>query len=86
VTGGYVYRGAAIPALAGTYFYADFVTQRIWSFELRKGRARRHIEWTDFLRTLDDDTLAVSSFGEDAAGEIYVCDYFAGVVYRIVES
>ena len=42
------------------------------------------MEWTDSLRTPDDDTLAVSSFGEDAAGEIYVCDYFAGAVYRIV--
>jgi len=84
VTGGYVYRGAAIPELDGHYFYADFVTERIWSMRVRNGRARQHMEWTGSLRTVEDETLAVSSFGEGIDGELYVCSYYEGAVYRIV--
>ena len=32
ITGGYTYRGCDIPSLDGTYFFADYVTSRIWSF------------------------------------------------------
>jgi glucose/arabinose dehydrogenase len=71
VTGGYVYRGGGVPPLAGTYVYADFCSGEI--FGLRGGTQR----------VLLDTTLAVSSFGEDEAGEMYVVDHRGGV-YRII--
>jgi glucose/arabinose dehydrogenase len=65
VTGGFVYRGEAIPAARGRYFYGDFCSGNVWSLVLRDGRAtgvRRH----------DFTVEGLSSFGEDAAGELYL--------------
>jgi len=84
ITGGYVYRGTAIPDLAGYYVFADFVTHRIWAFKVRKGRARKLIELTAALLPDSGEAAWVSSFGEDANGAIYLCDYFAGAVHKIV--
>ncbi|MCI0816081.1 MAG: PQQ-dependent sugar dehydrogenase [Chloroflexi bacterium] len=74
VTGGYVYRGAAVPALSGVYVYADFCSGRIWGF--------RHTDLgvsgpVHLLRA----PFQVSSFGTDARGELYVLG-FDGGVYR----
>ena len=71
VTGGYVYRGRALPELRGTYLFADFCSGEI--FGLRQGR--RSI--------LLDSELTIASFGEDEAGELYVLDLAAGAVHRI---
>ena len=82
VVGGYVYRGAFMPWLRGTYFFADYVTTRIWSFRYDGS------ELTDFAdRTteLDPDRQIglISTFGQDRDGEIYLVDMDAGDVYRI---
>ncbi len=84
ITGGEVYRGCAIPELLGTYFYADFCTSEIWSF--RYGGAV-----TDLLQRTADfvppDPLgihSISSFGKDAAGELYICDLGGGEVFKII--
>jgi uncharacterized repeat protein (TIGR03806 family) len=76
ITGGYVYRGAAIPTLVGRYVFADFVSGRIW-----------HIA-RDTAPTLQvtsgfDSGLSVAAFGEDSSGELYVVDYSGGL-YRLV--
>lgn len=86
VTGGYVYRGAALPGLAGHYFFADFESSRIWSFRVVSGRVRDLTEWTAMLTTSSGGRPSVSSFGEDADGELYLCDYFAGDIYRLVQG
>jgi glucose/arabinose dehydrogenase len=66
VTGGYVYRGSRMPALQGLYFYSDFCRGWLRSFRLQAGAATDHREW-------DVGALGqVLSFGEDAAGELYV--------------
>ena len=70
VTGGYVYRGAAIPSLVGTYVYGDFCSGEV--FGLRGGTQR----------VLLATRLALSSFGEDEAGEMYAVDHRGGV-YRL---
>lgn len=75
VTGGYVYRGAAFPELAGAYLFSDFCSGKIWGLE-QDGDAWRRVE---LLAT----NLAVSSFGEDEAGELYVTDLNGGV-YRLM--
>jgi glucose/arabinose dehydrogenase len=77
VTGGYVYRGSAIPALQGTYFYADYCQSQLHSFRYVGGVATDQRDWT----TLDSGNNVVS-FGEDAAGEMYVVTRGAGI-YRI---
>lgn len=76
VTGGYVYRGNAIPALAGRYVFGDFVSGRIW-----------HIA-RDTTPTLQvsagfDSGLQIASFGQGADGEIYVVHY-GGTLHRLV--
>ena len=85
VIGGYVYRGCAIPDLQGTYFFGDYCSHRTWSFrydgttivDLRE----RTAELTPAVGTID----SITSFGEDARGELYVCDQ-DGDVFRIVAN
>jgi glucose/arabinose dehydrogenase len=73
ITGGYVYRGSAIPDLVGTYLSGDLCTGEI--FGMRQ-----------LVRSLLLDTgLRISSFGEDEAGEVYVVD-LGGAVYRIISA
>jgi glucose/arabinose dehydrogenase len=75
VTGGYVYRGAIAQNLDGIYIYGDYCSGRIWTLQrLETG------QWES--KTWLDTSFAISSFGEDGAGEIYVIDHGGGV-YRI---
>jgi glucose/arabinose dehydrogenase len=65
VTGGYVYRGRAVRAAAGRYFFGDYCSGIVWSLRIENGRAvdvRREPFRVDSL----------TSFGEDAAGELYL--------------
>jgi hypothetical protein len=80
VTGGFVYRGRALPALDGLYFYADYCTGMIRSVRW-DGTAVADV-W-DWRAALDpEEQLAnVSSFGEDAAGELYLLS-LDGTVHR----
>ncbi len=66
ITGGYVYRGAALPELRGTYFFSDWCGGWLRSFRWQAGRASEKRQWT--LPSLG----RVTSFGEDAAGELLV--------------
>ncbi|HEY9842715.1 MAG TPA: PQQ-dependent sugar dehydrogenase [Candidatus Obscuribacterales bacterium] len=75
ITGGYVYRGGRFKALQGIYFYADFGSGRL--FGLRYDGKR--VSWQQQLLNTG---LNLSSFGEDAAGEIYLLDY-GGKVFQI---
>lgn len=68
VTGGYVYRGTALPELVGTYFYADFCLGKIWT--LKRNEAG---EWDNAL-FMDTDFI-ISSFGQDLNGELYINDH-----------
>ncbi len=80
VTGGYVYRGAAIPALRGYYFYTDYCSGKFWRARIENGQAR---EVQDITADLNPRGLgSVSSFGVDARGELLVVDQ-SGTIYRI---
>lgn len=83
VTGGFVYRGSDYPALQGYYFFADFTSSRVWGL-IRDAQQ----QWQSVELTLEQPFQAYSTFGEDAAGELYVATYNfgAGSVYRIVEA
>lgn len=78
VVGGYVYRGKEIPALQGTYFYADFFAGWIRSFRLAGRTATEQRDWTSSLGTVN----SISGFGEDSDGELYVTS-FNGTVYQL---
>jgi glucose/arabinose dehydrogenase len=75
VTGGYVYRGKRVPALAGQYLYADFCSGTVWALPA-DGAGRRTGRR---IATVPQP----SSFGEDDAGEVYVTS-FDGGIYRLV--
>ncbi len=84
VVGGYVYRGPIV-GLRGTYFYADFVNSRIWSIQMINGTVNHFTDWTDALKPDVGAINNVSSFGEDAAGNLYIVD-FDGELFRIVRK
>jgi glucose/arabinose dehydrogenase len=79
VTGGYAYRGSAIPALQGTYFYSDFCSGWVRSFRLSGGAVAEEREWPAL------QAGNVTSFGQDDAGELYILTS-GGSVHRIVED
>lgn len=77
IIGGFVYRGKAIPALVGTYFYADYCLGWIRSFRFTDGKITNKQQY-DFGVSSN-----VLSFGEDSQHELYVC-YENGKVYKLV--
>ena len=78
ITGGFVYRGAAIPALQGHYFYSDFCRGWVRSFRFENGSAVDQFQWPALAPGGD-----VPSFGRDATGELYVMST-DGAVFKIV--
>ncbi len=86
ITGGYVYRGCAIPDLKGTYFFADYVTRRIWSFRYQNGNKTEFQDRTTQLvpKAGSQRINAVTSFGEDDYGELYLCDHSDGEIWKVV--
>jgi glucose/arabinose dehydrogenase len=67
ITGGYVYRGKAIPALVGVYLVGDYCSGRVWMAKNEGGA------WK-FTKAMDSKTN-ISSFGEDEDGEMYLVDH-----------
>ena len=79
VTGGYVYRGSAIPSLVGRYVFGDFIVGRIWNIP-------RETSPTLAVTSGFDSGLSISSFGEGVDGELYVVHYGGGLLYRLTGS
>jgi len=77
VIGGYFYKGSAIPNLANKYIFAD-LTGKIWS--LTEAPAN-----TFTRANLLDTGLTLTSFGRDAAGELYVLDYNGNVLKLVLQ-
>ncbi len=86
VTGGYVYRGAALGGLRGTYFFADYGTARIWSFRYDGGAVREFTDRTPVLNANGRDLGLISSFGVDERGELYLLDMEDGEVYKLIST
>jgi glucose/arabinose dehydrogenase len=78
VTGGYVYRGNALPTLRGWYVFGDFGSGRVWAMNGPTGTPVA-------LPGADQASGNISSFGEDGAGELYVVD-IAGAVYKLTPA
>ncbi len=83
VTGGCVYRGTAIPALAGAYFYGDYCSGSVRSFRIAAGVVADKRDWSGSLRRASGGAMSgLSSFGRDARGDLYIL-LLGGEVYRI---
>jgi uncharacterized repeat protein (TIGR03806 family) len=79
ITGGYVYRGAKVPSLFGKFIYGDFSSGRIWAVDKSDDGA--------FVPVLLLETdLKISTFGQDADGEVYVVDYASGEARQLVAA
>ncbi len=75
VIGGFVYRGSLLPDLSGMYLFGDECSGRIWVLA-RAADGWKMAEWLD-------TSLAITSFGEDDGGELYVLDRKTGGVFLI---
>jgi len=76
VTGGYVYRGAALPEWQGVYFYGDYCSGNIWGMRVVNGSASQ-------AKILFTTNAQITTFGVDEAGEIYLADYGTGELLRL---
>lgn len=79
ITGGYVYRGSAIPEIAGRYFYSDFCSGWLRSFFVANGTATERVDWGVM------PVGNIQSFGVDSKNELYALTS-AGGVYRVVRQ
>jgi len=85
ITGGVIYRGKAIPSLAGTYFYSDYCTAFLRSFRWTKaGGAVDHWDWGAALDP-KHSLAQIASFGEDEDGEVYVIG-LTGTIWKLVPA
>lgn len=80
VTGGYVYRGITQPSLSGTYFYGDFCAGFVRSLRVIGGQVTQQNEWP-----LLAPGGNITSFGEDAQGELYIVTRQGGL-FRVVAN
>ena len=78
ITGGYVYRGTALPELRGWYVFGDYVSGRTWAFDAARGERLP-------LEGADGRIEQLVSFGEDGVGELYAVS-LAGTVYRLAPA
>jgi glucose/arabinose dehydrogenase len=76
ITGGFVYRGEALPEFRGIYLYSDYCSGKIWG--LLKGADG---SWQS--KELFETGYNMTSFGEDRQGEIYIIDQGSGGIYRL---
>jgi hypothetical protein len=90
ITGGFVYRGKALPELTGRYFYADFCTgllrSFVWTHDASSPKAPGFIrEHWDWKAALDRKAVLsqISSFGVDHDGELYIVE-LTGSIYKLV--
>jgi len=81
VTGGFVYHGTAIPALAGRYLFADYSSQHIWTIP------------TNTAPTLTvtaaegwDSNLHIASFAQDTDGELFLVDVRDSTIYKLIQA
>ncbi len=84
ITGGYEYRGKAIPKLRGSYVFGDYTSGRIWAIPTPE--APGGTVGAGAVQALGRFPLMISTFGRGADGELYVAALEAGAIYRIVAS
>jgi glucose/arabinose dehydrogenase len=78
VTGGFVYRGSAVPEAQGRYFFGDYCTGTLWSLRIANGEAIDVRQETGRIPGL-------ATFGQDSRGELYAASVTTGRIYRLTK-
>jgi glucose/arabinose dehydrogenase len=83
ITGGHVYRGARVPSLRGVYVYGDACSGTVWGLVQSGGMKTEQgeLDLANKDQISSSSGFSIASFGEDAAGELYLLD-LGGAVYR----
>ena len=85
ITGGYLYRGNLMPNMVGRYFFGDYCSGKIWSGQPNgSGALSNVVEHTADLGIPGSENI--TSFGEDANGELYIVDSSGGQIWRMEEA
>ncbi|MGK0185665.1 MAG: glucose/arabinose dehydrogenase [Verrucomicrobiales bacterium] len=79
LTGGFVYRGTRFPRMQGSYFFADYVSGRIFG-------AQRDDKGTWVTEELLATEFGISAFGENVRGELFIADYNSGEIYELLDD
>jgi hypothetical protein len=83
ITGGYVYRGCRMPNMTGKYFYGDYCSGVVRSFVVVNGLPTTPQDWTTQVDPLNALDFGLTSFGQDAQGELYITDR-SGDILKLV--
>jgi glucose/arabinose dehydrogenase len=86
ITGGHVYRGAAIPCLNGYYFFTDYCTANIHTFRAGPNGEVLDLVSRGQMNPAGQAITNVVSFGEDNAANMYIVDQTGGEVYRVIST
>ena len=92
VIGGHVYRGCAIPEADGTFFFADYGSNRYWSFRWDGNQVTEFaVQTSKFTPTIEGHTIAnVVSFAEDHDGELYFIRHHLNsnmsAIYKVIRD
>jgi glucose/arabinose dehydrogenase len=78
VTGGYVYRGSAVPDLVETYVFTDFGSRELWGLKQDETG-----NWKRSVLFQSGNQLNIAPFGESDAGELFAVDLVSGTLFRI---
>jgi glucose/arabinose dehydrogenase len=84
ISGGFVYRGKAIPELQGNYFYADYCTAIVRSFKWKDGKAYDSWDWKPALDP-ESQLARIAGFGQDQDGELYLITH-EGPIFKFVRK
>jgi glucose/arabinose dehydrogenase len=84
VIGGYVYRGALIPALAGQYVFGDYCSGTIWTLDSRQAANATASPLKP--RRAGSAASGLAAFGEDQAGELYAANVSTGEIAKVVAA
>lgn len=87
ISGGEVYRGCMIDGMDGMYFFADWCTGEIWTLEHIGLAEPVVVDRTSELAPAGTlDIRRPTSFGRDRFGELYICDWIDGEIFKIVPA
>jgi glucose/arabinose dehydrogenase len=81
VTGGFVYRGPDAGRMQGMYVYGDFMGGWLWGLKKVNGAWMNNV-----LRAPPEFSMAMSTFGEDDHGRLFIANYNSGKIYEVSDS
>ncbi len=82
-----MYRGKAVPTLESWYVFGDYVSGQVWAIQQQAGQRTAYVDLSKYLDKQGVGYVpGLASFGEDAAGELYLLSLSGGEIYRLVKA